>query len=92
MSAKKKSEPAYVIAPLKWRKVYRRREYVARSVFGTVRIFRTINDKAWSVGGAVGPPNNERRSLKAAQAAAESWYRERLLPALVRVNTQGDGT
>jgi len=67
----------YTIKPLAWE--HPRLTWFARSIFGDLTITRR-GDYFYLWNKHL--PTREFTSLEAAQAAAESWYRERLLPAL----------
>jgi hypothetical protein len=85
MSAKKKSELVYVIAPLKWKQGHMRLE--AETIFGRL----TVHD-SWTGRWYWSHCTTSAKTEQEARAAAEAWHRERILPALVPANTQGDGT
>jgi hypothetical protein len=71
----------YEIKPLEWRT--EAGKATARTIFGKVFIVPGSRDRWWLFieGEYVDWYDNEA----AAKSAAESWHRERLLPALVRV-------
>lgn len=79
----------FTIKPLRWVQLRPNNlypdtpeEHVASTMFGQVQIDWVVD--VW----IFRPPSNERfrhHSLESAQLAAESWHRERILPALVRV-------
>jgi len=86
-------DPVYVIAPLKWEEVFKRTLYSAKTVFGTLVVVLhhpSYSPFGWCLELGTETLGKNFDTLEAAQAAADHWHRERLMPALVRVNTQGD--
>jgi hypothetical protein len=75
----------FEIAPLVWTKICHG-VYVAHTIFGSVTVaWHEIMHSGWLVYCEGKCMDETHATLEAAQRAAEQWYRERLLPALVRV-------
>jgi hypothetical protein len=79
-------EQAYVIGPLVWEQISLS-VWRARLVLGCTAYIKR-NGGSFLLERPNEAETLELRSLEAAQLAAESWHRERLLPALIPVKLE----